>query len=200
MSTFAPFVATPQPSALDPTKHVNFTLGMVLGVDDLDQEFAYLLGHDQWLTREAIGYGTFTGLQLSLTSNAARGPGVQVSPGIAISPRGQLIRVAPAQAATLNDWIAAHAADVQSRIGTQPTNPARGTLTLYVVLSYRDCPTDPVLVPGQPCRTEDQATVPSRRADDFSLELRFDPPEQREEMAVSRFVAWLARVPVADPG
>src|SRR5438045_9517804 len=98
MSTFAPFVAAPQPGALDPTKHVNYTLGMVLGVDDLNQEFAYLLGHDQWLTREAIGYGTCTGLQVSLTSNAARGPGVQVTPGIAVTPRGQLIRVTPTQA------------------------------------------------------------------------------------------------------
>lgn len=198
MSTFAPFVATPQPSALDATKHVNYTLGMVLGVDDLNQEFAYLLGHQHWLTRDAIGYGTLTGLQVSLTSDAARGPGIQVSAGIALSPRGQLIRVSPSQAATLNDWISAHAADVQTRIATQPTNPARGTLTLFVVLSYRECPTDPVLIPGQPCRTEDQATVPSRRADDFALELRFDAPEQREDVAVGRLVAWLARIPIGD--
>ena len=33
----------------NPAKHVNF--GMVLGVDDFTQEFAYLSGRDQWLSR-----------------------------------------------------------------------------------------------------------------------------------------------------
>ena len=38
----------------NPAKHVNFNVGMVLGVDDFTQEFAYLSGRDQWLARDQI--------------------------------------------------------------------------------------------------------------------------------------------------
>jgi competence ComEA-like helix-hairpin-helix protein len=40
---------------------------------------------------------------------------------------------------------------------------------------------------GDPCRTEEDATVPSRIADDFELKLSIEPPEQLEEEAVQRF-------------
>ena len=36
--------ATPDAVAPDPSKHVNYTFGMLLGVDDFKQEFAYLAG------------------------------------------------------------------------------------------------------------------------------------------------------------
>ena len=43
MTGFASALAAlPRLAPLDPTKHVKYTLGMVLGVDDFDQEFAYL--------------------------------------------------------------------------------------------------------------------------------------------------------------
>ena len=67
------------------SKHVNFTLGMILGVDDFVQEFAYLSGRDQWLARDLLGYGTVSGLGVSLDTDA-RGPRVSVSPGAALSP------------------------------------------------------------------------------------------------------------------
>ena len=50
---------------IDVSKHVNFTLGMVLGVDDFDQEFAYLSARDRWLARDLHGYGTTCGLAVT---------------------------------------------------------------------------------------------------------------------------------------
>ena len=44
----------------DPTKHVNYTLGMILGVDEFTQEFAYLSERDRWAVRDLAGYGTLT--------------------------------------------------------------------------------------------------------------------------------------------
>jgi hypothetical protein len=42
---------------------------------------------------------------------------------------------------------------------------------------------------------------PSRLTDDFALELRFTPPDQREEDAVRDFVAWLSQIELTDtPG
>ena len=44
MSCFTTVSAVTADSDLDLTKHVNYTSGMILGVDDFTQEFAYLSG------------------------------------------------------------------------------------------------------------------------------------------------------------
>src|SRR3954452_19692829 len=106
MSTFAP-VMTPPVAAPDPTKHVNYTLGMVLGVADFRQEFAYHDGRDRRLARDLVGYGTVCGLRVTIATD--RTPfEVVVSPGSAVTPIGQLVRVPLAQCARLNDWLAAN--------------------------------------------------------------------------------------------
>ncbi|RJS18803.1 hypothetical protein DRW03_24395 [Corallococcus sp. H22C18031201] len=184
MSGFGPSTTTAQRAAPDPTKHVNYVLGMVLGVDDFTQEFAYLSERDRWLARDLLGYGTAWGLAIT-AGLGSRGPEVRVAPGVALSPRGQLVRVTPAQCASLNDWLLAQGTTVDARV-------VAGVLRLWVVLSYRDCETDSVPVPGEPCRTEDDSMAPSRRTDDFKLEFRLAPPEEpTEEQAVRDLVRWL---------
>src|SRR5438105_9709300 len=98
MTEFA--TVPPATAPLDPTKHVNYTLGMILGVDDFTQEFAYLAGRDQWLARDLIGYGTVSGLRVTTVTDQ-RGPQIVVAAGVALSPRGQLVRVPSAQCASL---------------------------------------------------------------------------------------------------
>jgi len=193
MSDFQTQPTSTTSPALDPYKHVKYSLGMVLGADDFDQEFAYLAERDQWLARDTIGYGTVCGLKVSIETDA-HGPRVLVTPGAALSPRGQLLRVTPAQCAYLNDWLDAHHEEVVRQLGS----PVGDQLTLYVVLCYRACPTDNVPIPGEPCRDESQSTVASRLEDDFRLELSFTPPDQTEEDAVRDFVAWLSQIPVTD--
>src|SRR4051794_35028377 len=96
-------MASPRP---DPTKHVDYTLGMILGVDEFTQEFAYLSERDRWAIRDLAGYGTVWGLKVSTRLNGAD-PEIAVSPGVAASPCGRLIRVTPAQCASLNGWLKA---------------------------------------------------------------------------------------------
>jgi hypothetical protein len=175
----------------DPFKHVNYTLGMVLGVDDLTQEFAYLNGRDQWLARDVLGYGTIIGLPVTI-EETGEGPQVVVGVGTAINPRGQFIRVDKPMCARLNDWLNDHRDAVLEHAGSPPDSPA----TLYVVLCYRDCLTDNKPIPGEPCRTEDQATAPSRIKDDFCLELCFKPPDQRQYDALRDFVLWLRLIEI----
>jgi len=179
----------------DAGKHVNYTLGMILGVDDFVQEFAYLNGRDQAFARDLTGYGTVSGLQIAIETDA-RGPRVAVSPGIALSPQGQTIRVREPQCAYLADWLTDNRRAIAERLGSPPD----GSVTAYVVLGYRDCPVDPVPVPGEPCRADDDMMAPSRLVDDFRLELRFDPPDQSEEDALRSFARWLAQVSVVDSG
>jgi hypothetical protein len=188
MSCFAS-EETLQAKAANPTKHVNYVQGMVLGVDDFDQEFTYLSERGQWLARDLIGYGTVSGLAVTI-EDSDKGKRVAVSSGVAVSPRGQLIRVAPKQCAVLNEWLkGAIKKDI---------SPGTTTLPVYVVLCYRDCPTDEVPILGEPCRTEEESMAPSRIVDDFRLELRLDSPPQREEDAVRDFVAWLRQIEIVD--
>jgi hypothetical protein len=177
----------------DPAKHVNYNLGMVLGVDDFTQEFAYLSERDQWMARDLIGYGTARGLKIGI-EDSDKGPRVVVEAGVAVSPRGQMICVPSAQCAYLKDSLASRSGEIQERFGS----PLSGTVDMYVVLCYRDCPTDDVPIAGEPCRSEDELTAPSRLTDDFCLELRFNQPNQREEKAVRKYVEWLRRIEISD--
>jgi hypothetical protein len=203
MTTFTQ--AAPGQPRPDPAKHVNYTYGMVLGVDDFTQEFAYLAARDQSLAADLAGYGTICGLAVGYETTydgPARGPRVSVSPGTAVTPSGQFVCVCPAQCAYLVDWLASRRADVVTALGGTPgaTPPASGSLDVYVVLCYAECLTDQVPVPGEPCRSEDELLEPSRIRDYFLLSLRLkppdDPPPQDEEEAVRAFTAWLRQVPV----
>src|ERR1041385_2178480 len=145
MSCFSSTLNATTNAGADPTKHVNYSLGMVLGVDDFTQEFAYLSGRDQWMLRDLIGYGTARGLRVSTELDVAKGPRVMVEPGVAISPGGQMICVPAAQCAYLRDWVADHASEVSEAAGS----PLATSIRLYVVLCYRDCPVDNVPIAGE---------------------------------------------------
>ena len=191
-SSFAPCTAPPQ-AAPDQSKHVNYTLGMVLGVDDFVQEFAYQSGRDKFLARDLFGYGTVSGLKV--TNDMANGKTrVLVTAGVAVDPRGEIIRVPKTQCAVLDDWIANNSQSLTAHLGS----PMFEAVTLYVVLAYRQCPTDQVPIPGEPCRTGAQSMAPSRWMDNFQLALCFDRPAQAWVEAVREFEQWLGLVEVND--
>src|ERR1044072_1423899 len=104
MSSFAPASIKTTTAAPDPAKHVNYSLGMVLGVDDFTQEFAYLSGRDQWMMRDLISFGPVRGLSVTTDVDAEKGPRVVAEPGVALSPGGQMICVPTAQCAYVDSW------------------------------------------------------------------------------------------------
>ncbi len=183
-SAFAP--PAPDLAAPDSAKRVKYTLGMILGADDFEQEHAWLEGRDRWLARDLLGYGTANGLQVTVRQDAGTEPLVQVSCGTAITPRGDLVRVTPAQCAPLDSWLLTNSADVSARLPSSPPS----SLPLYVVLCYDTCETDARPIPGEPCRSEADTMAPARIADAFRLELRLDAPVHDEERAVRQFVQW----------
>ena len=194
-STFAP-TSSPGAAMPDPAKHVNFVAGMVLGVDDLQQEHASLAGADARTVADLIGYGVVSGLRVTIEVDGGDGPRVQVAPGEAVTPSGRFVCVSPAQCATLNDWLTANRDAVEALGSPPPTS-----LPLYVVACYRECPTDSVPIPGEPCRSDDELMAPSRLLQSFELQLRLEPPAQLEEQGVREFVAWARRIPLVDaPG
>lgn len=194
--------------APDPSQHVNFAKGMVLGVDDFKQEFAYLAGRGHWLARDAIGYGTLSGLRVLPIASGADGPMLQVKAGSALVPSGKLVCVRADQCAAINKWLAKpeNAAIVHGLLNpvspplspplsppfiTSPPANMSGRISLYLRLCYADCLTRPVPIPGEPCRSEEELMEDSRVAEDFRLELRPAPPLQVEEDALRDFVRWL---------
>jgi hypothetical protein len=186
-------------SEFDLTKHVNYTAGMILGVDDFTQEFAYLSGRDRWMTREALGYGTVSGLSVRVEEDESDFR-VVIEPGVAITPRGQLVCVSSAQCAFLNQWLAAAKPEELNEyvkaIGDD--SPPQMGVKLYVTLCYRDCLTDNAPIPGEPCRNENELMAASRVKDDFSLELRFEAPKQPEEDAVRLYSDFLRGIEISD--
>src|SRR5271157_3861112 len=207
-------IGTPCLQKLDPQKRVNYSFGMVLGVDEFNQEANYLIGKDHSQYRLAHGYGTICGLQVSISTSPDLE--AQVSNGVAINPRGQEIHVRQQMCARLNDWLTANQATLQALYGKPPFS-----LSLCVVLAYRECPTDSVPVPGQPCRTQQDSMAASRIADSFQLKLciNSDPivtspmsppvdlvslaglcyrPLQAEEDAIRRFGKLRHRIRIGD--
>lgn len=179
--------------ALDTCKRVNYTLGMLLGVDDFVQESAYNTARRQQLVREVLGYGTVRGLHVLPEPDGDKGPRLRVTPGVAVMPSGTQVCVDAEQCCNLNEWLGARAKLVAQALEAD-SPPAN--IVLHLVLSYAQCLTDNVAIPGEPCRSEDELMQPSRVADGFSLELRLDAPPQREEDAIRDFVDWLAIIPV----
>ncbi|HET8854259.1 MAG TPA: hypothetical protein VFN02_17205 [Ktedonobacteraceae bacterium] len=200
MTTFTAQAVPLSAVPLDPTRHVYYQQGMILGVSDFTQEYTYLAGRGMWHNRDLAGYGTVCGLKVSVESTN-NGPQVVVNSGVAVSPQGQMIRVPDTQCAKLNDWLALPAN--QETLDTLPGSPQTDVLTLQVVLRYSECATDPAPIPGEPCRSEDYAMVNSRLQDDFLLELlapgpNQKPPEQLEEDAIREIGALLRQVHVTD--
>lgn len=180
---------------LDPYTRVMYPMGMVLGPDEFEQEQLYLMERDQLHNRALHGYGTVHGLHVS-TRGSGENLEVMVSPGLAVDPQGQTIRVSSAQCSKLHAWLKRNQNQLVQRFGTPPQN-----MTLYVVLCYRECKTTMIPLRVGPCHSQEDSVAPSRIADDFELSLRLDPPVQLEENVVRCFGELLGRIEItAEPG
>jgi hypothetical protein len=162
---------------LDPRKRVNYSLGLVLGEDEFRQDQLHLRERDHLATRALHGYGTVSGLAVEADDAL-----VTVSAGLAVDPRGRLVCVPTAQCADLNEWLASNEEAVLAALGSPPP-PFPALLSLFLVLCYRECETDTVPVPIEPCHAADESMAASRVAESFELKLTFRPPGEEGEAA-----------------
>lgn len=187
--TFSPVGTSP---ASNPSHHVHFSTGMVLGVDDYAQEFAYHNARDKWIVREFGGYGTISGLAVSVEAGT-EGPEIKVTAGSAATPGGDLVCVKSEQCGKVNAWLARE--DIATRVGEIATevNPdTDANLKVWLTLSYTSCAIAPVPIPGQPCRSEEDLMAPSRIADDYILSLSLTPPAMTEAQALEMLDIYVA--------
>jgi hypothetical protein len=195
MGCCSPFNAVTGSAVADLSRHVNYTNGMILGADDYTQEFVYHAARDQWITREAFGYGTLSGLAVDVEADGDKGPRIRVSPGSAAAPSGQLIYVGREQCGSLNPWLAdPDIADQVRERAAGLTPPNAIDLKLYLTLCYTSCPVAPVPIPGEPCRSAEELMRPSRIADDYTLNFSFTPPPMAELEALALLDGFIAAI------
>jgi hypothetical protein len=160
-------IPSPSLQKLDPSKRVNYTFGLVLGAEEFLQSDAYFLSKHHVENRLLHGYGTLCGLDVLVQTLPTLQ--VEVTPGWAINPKGQEIHVSQLMCVQIQEWLQANKDALAASLGSMPS-----TLNLVVVLCYRECKTDVVPIPGEPCRTQADSMAPSRIADSFELMLCLD--------------------------
>jgi hypothetical protein len=168
----------------DCLQRVNYKFGLVLGVDEFVDEQCYFLEKEYQHNRSLHGYGTVSGLLVSV-GERAEDIELQVERGMGIDQYGRVFIVRNTQCASLLSWLQDH-----------PLEP--GTRTIYVVARYSECETALVPIAGQPCATSDQLMAPSRLQDSFAIELVLEPPDHQARDAVVNLSEFLSRFR-ADP-
>lgn len=191
MGCCSSFTAYRSAGTPDPSRHVNYVSGMVLGVDDYAQEFAYHAGRAKWIVRDFLGYGTLSGLAVEVLPDGEGGAArVHVSPGSAAVPSGQLICVGREQCGELAAWFRRD--EVKTELASRAGGAAEVDVEVFVRLCYTDCAVDDVPIPGEPCRSEENLMAPSRIADDYCLSFSFEKPLDMEARALEVLAAWAA--------
>jgi hypothetical protein len=166
MTVFAP---SHELTDLDPNKRVRYSLGMIVGDDELRQDQCYLMGRDERHQRALHGWGVVSGLELVLEAAGH----LEVHPGAAIDGTGRWICVDVTQCADLLPWLTEHKDDL-------PALPS--TVAVWVTLCHDECATELIPVPSGPCRTLDNSVQPSRIKDAFRLELSLEQPPIRGDL------------------
>lgn len=199
--------STSESPVLDPRKRVRYVHGLVLGVDEMQQEQYAWLEKQRLHHRALHGYGTVLGLDLGFERDSENRPIVRVSPGIAVGPHGRDICVDREQCGDLDRWLRAH---WEGGGGADPSEQRRaieealagspGTLEAWLVLCHRECATDFVPIPGGPCRTPEDSSEASRITESFAIDVVVSQPEQQEEEAVDRFGDLLRSIEITDQG
>jgi hypothetical protein len=178
--------------ALGADLRVNYSLGMVLGVDEFQQEQHYFLQKEYLHNRALHGYGTVYGLQVALSRPAGAPNDVQISvaPGMAVDQWGRVVIVREAQCARLGAWLEKHPA---------PDVGPSGEQRVYITLRYDECLALPQPIAGQPCSGSEAQMAPSRIRDGFQIELSWSEPAMPAYRAGRRFARLMADVQV-EPG
>lgn len=180
---------------LSPDQRVNYAYGMVLGLDEFLQEQLYLLSKDRLHDRALHGFGTVSGLAVSVEP-VDDDVQVTVGTGVGVDQWGRTFVVSCDQCARLGAWLATKERATPGSLA-QHRGPS-GEVTVYVVGSYAECLDNLVPLPGQPCSSSEQTMAASRTRDAWDVELTFDPPAMQRWNTDRRLARILASIVVVD--
>lgn len=189
--------------ALSPDLRVSYQFGLVLGVDEFEQEDLYFRERDERATRALHGSGTAAGLHVTAARPIAAPADVEVrvEPGIAADQHGRPVVIPAAQCARVGAWLAA---EERLAAGEQRPSPLlahlrpSGDVSLSVVVEHATCPDALVPLPGNACGSDDDVTAPSRIRDSWQLGFRWEAPAMAHWDGVRALADVLAPVDLHD--
>ncbi len=171
--------------ALRPDSRVNYTFGMVLGLDDFQQEQEHRLVAAALHQRGLHGYGVVSGLTVGVDSAGT----ITVSPGAGLDRWGRTFIVPTDQCADLGRWLDANVM----------MSPPEESPVVYVVGRYDQCLDDLRPLPAVPCTSSDTPQAPARIRDAWAIELTWDAPDASAWSAAQAYADLLRTVDVV-PG
>ena len=172
----------------DPFKRVDYPFGMLLSPAEFFQEQLYFVERNRLHHRLLHGYGTVCGLKVTVKGDDE----IRVSAGLAIDVLGKLIRVENEKCASLKLWLKEHSDEFSD---TSP--PVSPPYNLYIVLCYRECPSDKVLIRTSPCQPKEQSENYSRIQESAEIKIVTEEPLQKEEDIIRKFGDIFAGIPVS---
>jgi hypothetical protein len=152
---------------------LRYFFGQRLNVVDLTDEQAYVVGKQRFHNLRAHGVGILCGLLASRyvypqgSDPNAKTTLLRVSKGSALDPCGREIIVGWDQCIDVAAWFAQHPA-------AQGEVDADGGLHLWILLCYRECPSDPSPAPRDPCGCTSDGCEFARIREGFELKLITD--------------------------
>jgi hypothetical protein len=152
----------------DPFVRLCFQFGMLLGVDEFQQDLGYHLCKHRLGQRLCSGWGLVwgTGIVDPIDFDpdpAEKKANLTVGPLFAIDELGRELWVKEPCTIDLFKWA--------------QENALPDDTPLYVTISYRSCCVAPVPAVAAPCDDSSSATMPSRVIESVECELWLDPPD-----------------------
>src|SRR6266568_4765450 len=166
---------------LSPDLRVNYTFGLVLGVNEFQQEQEYLLQKAYLYNRAFQGYGTVSGLLVTADWQKGEEVLISVSPGMAIDQFGMPIVVRDAQCSRLTAWLKKQEAQQAGTIKNHRKHRRwekgeKRDLRVYIIARYDEYADGKVPIAGQACSTSDTQPIYSRIHDSYTIDYSWDPP------------------------
>jgi hypothetical protein len=155
---------------------LRYSYGQRLTAVDLLDEQSYLIGKDRFLARHVLGAGILCGLRaLRADGPPEHTPMLRVTRGAALDLCGRGIVVEHDQCLDVAAWYAQR----RDELGWTKA----GTFPAWVGLRYRECPSDPVRVPGDPCGCDGDGCAYTRIHESFELALHPDGGQAEPALA-----------------
>lgn len=129
---------------------LRYSYGMRLGQVELSDEQSYLVGKDRFHNMHCHGAGVLCGLKVERFVWPQGAPAgtpttvLRVSRGAALDGCGREVLVPADQCIDVAAWFAVN-------VGKLDPAPGAGPLRIWVALRYRECPSDPAMVPRDSC-------------------------------------------------
>jgi hypothetical protein len=180
--------ASANKAPLDPKKRLNYEFGMVLGVNDFRQEQEHHEWKHRLSNRLLHGSGTVCGLKISAVAvTGGNDVEIHISPGYAITPKGNWVSVESEQCGQLNQWLQNHKNNLSPP-------PGAGKQHVFVSLCYDECFTELVPIAGQACASDEDSAKPSRILETFKIQFSWQAQEQLLEENARAFGELMQRV------